>query len=295
MSDENVSAHYTRTGLLAAICDGVEKLGKTPATVVVEDLATVDEFHIGGRQASEDFLGQLGLTPDQRMLDVWCGLGGSARFAATRYGYHIAGVDLTEEYVTTGQAMCDWVGLGDRVSLRQGSALSMSFETDTFDGAYMLHVGMNIDDKHRLCAEVYRVLRPGAFFGFYDVMRTGEGELEYPVPWAATPETSAVHSVDDYREALRAADFAIMAERNRRDFALEFFAKLKASTTGASGPAPLGLHILMGDTAPRKIANMVATSRAAPLPRWRSWLGRRRSVPSLAGRGRLRCGLFDES
>ena len=141
----------------------------------------------------------------------------------------------------------------------------MSFEADTFDGAYMLHVGMNIDDKHQLCAEVHRVLRPGACFGIYDVMRTGVGELAYPVPWAATPETSALHSLDDYRVALRAADFTISAERNRRDFALEFFAKLKASTTGASGPAPLGLHILMGDTAPRKIANMVANIASGTL------------------------------
>ena len=258
MSDEDVSAHYASAGLLAAIRDGVARLGKTPATVTTEDLAPVDEFHIGGRQASEDFLGQLGLTPDQRVLDVGCGLGGTARFAATRYGSHITGIDLTEEYVTTGQAICDWVGLGDRVSLRQGSALAMSFEADTFDGAYMLHVGMNIDDKRQLCAEVHRVLRPGACFGIYDVMRTGEGELAYPVPWAATSETSAVHSLDDYRAALRAAEFATTAERNRRDFALEFFAKLKARTTGARGSAPLGLHILMGDTTPRKIANMVA-------------------------------------
>ena len=246
------------------MCDGVAKLGKTRASVTVEDLAPVDEFHIGGRQASEDFLAQLGLTPDQRVLDVGCGLGGSARFAATRYGCRITGIDLTEEYVTTGQVMCDWVGLGGLVSLHRGSALAMSFEADTFDGAYMLHVGMNIHDKRQLCGEVHRVLRPGACFGIYDVMRTGEGELAYPVPWAATPETSAVHSVDDYRVALRAAEFDIVAERNRRDFAVEFFAKLKASTTGAS-PAPLGLHILMGDTAPRKIANMVANIASGTL------------------------------
>ena len=251
--------------MLAAIYDGVARLGKTPATVTVEDLAPVDEFHIGGRQASEDFLGQLGLAPDQRVLDVGCGLGGSARFAATRYGCRITGVDLTEEFVSTGQVMCDWVGLGDRVSLRQGSALAMPFEADTFDDAYMLHVGMNIDDKRRLCAEVHRVLRPGGCFGIYDVMRTGEGKLAYPVPWAATPATSAVHSVDDYRVALLAAECATTAERNRRDFALEFFAKLKTSATGASGPAPLGLHILMGDTAPLKIANMVANIASGTL------------------------------
>lgn len=257
MSDDDVSAHYTSGGLLAAIRDGVARLGKTPATVTVDDLGPVDEFHVGGRQASEHFLGQLGLTQGQHVLDVGCGLGGSARFATTRYGCHVTGLDLTEEFVTTGQVLCDWVGLADRVALRHGSALAMPFDAEAFDGAYMLHVGMNIADKDRLWTEVHRVLRPGAGFGIYDLMRTGEGDLAFPVPWASTPETSAVQAPEDYRRALAAAGFTVMAERNRGDFAREFFAKLKARMVEAAGPAPLGLHILMGETAPQKVANMV--------------------------------------
>jgi ubiquinone/menaquinone biosynthesis C-methylase UbiE len=49
----------------------------------------------------------------------------------------------------------------------------------------MMHVGMNIEDKDGLFAEIYRVLRPGAAFGVYDVMRQKDGGLAYPVPWAA--------------------------------------------------------------------------------------------------------------
>jgi hypothetical protein len=36
---------------------------------------------------------------------------------------------LTDEYVETGRVLCGWVGLGDRVSLHQGSALSMPSPT----------------------------------------------------------------------------------------------------------------------------------------------------------------------
>ena len=32
-------------------------------------------------------------------------------------------------------------------------------------------------------------LRPGGTFAVYDVMRTGPGELAYPVPWAETAAT----------------------------------------------------------------------------------------------------------
>jgi SAM-dependent methyltransferase len=254
----DVAAHYTRTGLVAAIRDGVDALGKTPETLTVDDLAAVDEFHVGGRQASEAFLNQLTLSPGQEVLDIGCGLGGSARFAATRYGCSVTGIDITPAFVDTGTVLCDWVGLGDRVSLRQGSALDLPFKAAAFDAAYLLHVGMNIGDKRQLCAEAYRVLRPGASFGIYDLMRTGEDGLRYPLPWASTPETNAVGAPDDYRDALKAAGFTLIAERDRRDAALEFFAKLRARSPSGAPPAPLGLHILMGDTAPLKIANMVA-------------------------------------
>ena len=56
----DVSRHYSHGSLIDAIRAGLASLGKTPGTVTVDDLAPVDEFHIGGRRASEDFLDQLG-------------------------------------------------------------------------------------------------------------------------------------------------------------------------------------------------------------------------------------------
>ena len=253
----DISTHYTHGDLTAAIRGGVEKLGKTIDTVTVDDLAPVDEFHIGGRQASEYFLDQLNLTPEKHILDVGCGLGGPARFAASRYRCRVDGIDLTPEYVETGQAICKWVGLADRISLHQGSALSMPFADGAFDGAYMLHVGMNIEDKATLCKEVGRVLRPGALFGIYDVMKSGDGEIKFPVPWATTAASSAVASPARYRDALREAGFTVIAELNRRDFAATFFEQLRAKTMAAGGPPPLGLHVLMGRNAPDKIQNMI--------------------------------------
>jgi hypothetical protein len=64
------------------------------------------------------------------------------------------------------------------------------------------------------------------------------------------------------------AGFEIVSERNRREFALEFFERLKAAAAVAEGPPPLGLHILMGKEAPTKVQNMIANvsrSRVAPI------------------------------
>lgn len=263
-----VATHYTHGDLLDAITTGMTKLGKTPATVLTEDLGSVDEFHIGGRVATESFLDQLKLGAEDHALDVGCGLGGASRFAAERYGCRVTGVDLTPEYVETGKALCAWVGLAERVTLDHGNATETAYTESTFDKAYMLHVGMNIADKSALAAEFFRVLRPGGILGIYDIMRVGNGELTYPVPWANSAAGSVVGSPEEYRGALARAGFRITSERNRRDFALEFFERLQAGAAASEGPPPLGLHILMGKTAPTKTRNMIeniSENRVAPV------------------------------
>ena len=190
----SVATHYTHGQLLDRILGGVEAIGKTPASVTVDDLAPVDEFHIGGRQASEEFISQLELSAENHVLDVGCGIGGTSRFVANRFGCRVTGIDLTHEFVSTGQSLCDWVGLTGRVKLTQGDATAMPFSDERFDAAFMLHVGMNIANKAGLFAEVYRLIKPGAVFGVYDVMQTSDEVLNYPVPWSSTPDTSALVS-----------------------------------------------------------------------------------------------------
>ena len=146
----DVSKHYAHGDLIEAIRSGLTLQGKSMHTVTIDDLAPVDEFHIGGRRASEDFLNQLAFDPQTKVLDVGCGLGGPARFVANRYGSQVTGIDLTREYVETGNTLCKWVGLDKRIFLQEGSALALPFAEGSFDGAYMLHVGMNIEDKEKL-------------------------------------------------------------------------------------------------------------------------------------------------
>ncbi|MGI9287532.1 MAG: methyltransferase domain-containing protein [Pseudomonadales bacterium] len=258
MSDGKLVAnHYTHGSIVDAIHDGIQKLGKTIDSIHIDDLGPVDEFHIGGRLATEGFLDQLDISASHHVLDVGCGLGGSSRFAAQRYGCRVTGVDLTQEYVETGNELCAWVRLSDQVSLEVGDATTLSLPDEAFDRAYMMHVGMNIADKESLASELHRVVLPGGRVGIYDVMTVGDGNLAFPVPWATEPESSSVAAPTAYKSALKAAGFKIVSERNRRDFALEFFAQLQAKAASADRPPPLGLHILMGSTAPAKVKNMI--------------------------------------
>jgi SAM-dependent methyltransferase len=267
-AEQDVSRHYGRGGLFDRIRAGLAQAGVDPDHPAAADLKPVDEFHIGGVAATEELLAQIPVRPGMAVLDIGSGIGGTARFLAERTGARVTGLDLTPEFVATATELSRMVGLDDRVAFRQGSALEMPFPDDSFDLGTLLHVGMNIPDKPRLMAEAARVLRPGAHFVVYDVMRVGEEELDYPVPWARTSETSFVGTPDDYRAVATAAGFEIASERNRRDYALDFFQKMQARFA-ESGPPPLGIHLFMGeDMRQAMIGNMVANvcaGRIAPV------------------------------
>ena len=255
--EQTVSDHYLHGNLLGSIEAAIPKLGKTIENITVEDLGPVDEFHIGGRIATDHLLSKLNFSKTDHILDVGCGLGGASRFIANKHDNKVSGIDLAQEYIETGNVLCEWVGLDNHINLYHGSALDMPFENESFDGGLMLHVGMNIEDKKQLFAEIFRVMKPGASFGVYDIMRISEGELAYPVPWASESATSKLGTIDEYKGALQAAGFTISSEENRRDFGLEFFKQMKAKTEAMGGPPPLGLHTLMKESTPIKLKNMI--------------------------------------
>ncbi len=255
--EQRVAQHYTHGSLEEEIWAAVVASGADPARVTLADLAPVDEFHIGGRQATADFAAQLEFSPGSALLDIGSGLGGPSRYFAKEQGCRVTGIDLTSEYVAVANALAARVGLTGTVCYHQGSALALPFAAASFDGAYMFHVGMNIADKQKLFAEVRRVLKPGGIFGIYDVMREAEGDLDFPVPWATTAETSFVGSEADYLSLLEGAGFSVRKIRNRKEFAIDFFNQLRARAAAVGEPPPLGLHLLMGSMASQKVANMI--------------------------------------
>src|ERR1700755_1212572 len=79
-AEDGVAHHYARSGLIEAIESGLVQMGKTKDTVGIDDLSAVDEFHIGGRKATEQLMAQLKMSAGDHVLDVGSGLGGPARF-----------------------------------------------------------------------------------------------------------------------------------------------------------------------------------------------------------------------
>jgi ubiquinone/menaquinone biosynthesis C-methylase UbiE len=252
-AEEHVAAHYTPGMLESKILGALRSAGKNLDQLGTGDLAPVDDFHVGGRESTQALADFVELRPGMHLLDVGCGIGGPARYFAER-GCQVTGVDLSDEFIQVAESLTRRLKLDHSTTFRLASALKLPFDSGTFDGAYEIHAGMNIPDKAGVFREVARVLKPGAQFAIFDILRTGNGAFNFPVPWAKSPETDFAAGLDDYAEALRTAGFRIEHQRGRRQFALEFMQKMAAQT--ASAPPALGLHLLMGEDAPVMLKNV---------------------------------------
>jgi ubiquinone/menaquinone biosynthesis C-methylase UbiE len=259
-----VARHYGRGQLEELILAAVAREGKDPEKLTAGDLAAVDEFHVGGLEATQELAKQMELRAGLRLLDVGSGLGGPARYFAAEHGCRVTGIDLTEEFVRVAGSLTKRTKLDGLVEFRQGSALELPFERDTFDRAYMIHVGMNIADKAGIFREVRRVLKPAGLFTIFDIMRAGDGPIRYPVPWALSEETSFVATVKEYRNALQNAGFNITQERGRGAFAIAFTERMMARMA-QGGPPALGLHLLMGEKTPVIVGNILAAMKEGVL------------------------------
>src|SRR5437588_4023531 len=257
MSEAKVAGHYTRGRLEETILQAVVRMGLDPDRLNAIDLATVDEFHVGGLDATRELAAQMEFATGLRILDVGSGIGGPARYFAAEHQCKVTGVDLTEEFVQVAQSLTRRTKLDHLVEFVQTSALDTKLPAETFDRAYMIHVGMNIADKAGVFCEVRRVLKPGGKFAIFDILRAGEIPITYPVPWASSEETSFVVSKGSYHNQLEKAGFHVERERVRTAFAIEFTERAIARAAQDGQPA-LALHLLMGNLAPVMIKNVLA-------------------------------------
>ena len=248
-----VTTHYGAGNLAGTILGALTEHGIDTDHLGPADLFAVDQLHAGGAPATQHLLDRLEVGPGVRLLDVGCGIGGASRMAAMA-GAEVTGVDLTPEFVETATVLTDRAGLGDRATFLTTPGEALPLADGSFDVAVMVHVGMNIPDKQAVFEEVHRVLAPGGRFGLYEQVRTADGELTYPLPWAEDERSSFVETVEDYRAHLEGAGFTVEEVEDRTP-----------STLGPPPSGPVTNAVIFGPVFMQRIGNNVAATKAGVL------------------------------
>jgi ubiquinone/menaquinone biosynthesis C-methylase UbiE len=260
-----IKNHYSHSKNLGdTIISALQKAGKDVNALTVDDLASIDEFHTRGLEATAIFVQLVGdLKPDYYVLDVGSGIGGPSRYIAARFGCHIIGLDLVEEYCNAAKMLAKKVGLDNLVDYRQGDTTNMPFDNNNFDIVWTQHASMNIADKSKLYSEMYRVLKPVGRLVVYDIFKgpkkeeKGSSTFSYPVPWASDPSMSFLISTEDTRKLLKDIGFKELIWEDKTASALEWSYQMIKRFQAEDAPPPIGLHTLMGPKWQTIVKNLV--------------------------------------
>ena len=99
------------------------------------------------------------LPPGSRILDVGCGIGGSARILAKDYGFEVLGISISPAQVARAQKLTPPELSHCRFAVMDAMALELP--DAAFDAVWSVEASPHMPDKQRYADELLRVLKPG--------------------------------------------------------------------------------------------------------------------------------------
>lgn len=203
-----MEAHYSADNIEARILAALRSAGFNPEQrLTPKELGALDHFHTGGLQASLVLQELAEIRREDRVLDIGAGLAGAARMLAASLGCRVVCIELSPDYCAGALLLNQLTGLEDHIDVQRASALDLPFADDSFDAVWMQNVGMNIADKRRLYAEIYRVLKSDGRFAFQEMAAGETATSYYPLPWAADPAHNFLVSAEEMASALSESGF----------------------------------------------------------------------------------------
>ena len=246
-----INAHYTEGDLMIAVLDVLRAWGKDEGVLRPDELAPIDQFHVGGRDATLALAKRSGITASTKVLDVGGGLGGPARTLAATYGCAVVVLDLTEAFCSVGEMLTERSELSDFVTFDIGDALDLPYPDASFDLVWTQHSSMNIADKTTLYSEITRVTKPKGRLALHEIMAGPVQPVHYPLPWARDPSISFLWAPEQVR--------ALLAHLGYREVLWDDITDQSANAPGSSpvssASAP-GLQTIAGADFPERAANL---------------------------------------
>lgn len=233
---EKSTLHVVRWG------GGVREDGETDVRDITEDYYDSDDadtfystiwggedLHIGVydgtkdiREASDatvDLMAEMvpDLGADTRILDIGAGYGGSMRRVVKRTGATATCLNISEIQNDTNRHKNRRAGLADKIKVVHGVFEDIPEKVASYDVVWSQDAILHSDQRDKVLAEVWRVLKPGGYFIFTDPCQADdvpEGVLQ---PVYDRLQLNSLGSFRFYREAATALGFEVMGQKDMTD------------------------------------------------------------------------------
>lgn len=224
--EQRLAEHYADTHLKVRLREALIAEGLNPDQLTREEIAPLDQLHLGGRAASRELADEAGFTPGEVVLDLGCGPGGSSRLLEAEYGVQVVGVDLTPPFIEVARWLSQATGLDARSEFICCDAQQLPLKAQSFDAVWSQHTLMNLPDLQLGLQEMTRVLKPGGRLLMHEVFQGENTEpLEYPVPWAEEPGHSHLKTWQELESLLVGLGFRLVFHKEVTEEALNWRTK----------------------------------------------------------------------
>ncbi len=151
-----------------------------------------------------------GLKGHERVLDIGAGYGGSGRYMAREYGVDVQCLNISETQNDTNRYLNRQQGLTDKVGVKHGVFEDIPEADSSFDMVWCQDSILHSDERAKVLAEVYRVLKPGGVFVFTDPMQADDCPPDVLQPVYDRLQLNSLGSMRFYREAANATGFEVL-------------------------------------------------------------------------------------
>lgn len=185
-----------------------------------------EDLHIGLyedthdiRQASDAIVDEMArsapeLSTDSRVLDLGAGYGGSMRRLVTRFGCHATCLNISEIQNDTNRLKSRQAGLTRRIEVVHGVFEDVPKPDASFDLVWSQDAILHSDQRERVMAEAWRVLKPGGSLVFTDPCQADDVPAGVLQPVYDRLSLNSLGSYRFYREACGALGFVMVHQSN---------------------------------------------------------------------------------
>merc|ERR1712002_98850 len=163
---------------------------------------------VGGEHTTSLFTEKLGLKENMKVLDIGCGIGGSAFYMAQRYGADVNGIDLSTNMIEIAleNRMIVEPVVKHRVQFYAEDASTMGYPEEFYDVVYSRDTILHIADKHSLFKKFYSTLKPGGLVLISDYCHGDQEHSDRFKEYVAKRDYKLL-TVKEYGELLQQAGF----------------------------------------------------------------------------------------
>lgn len=170
--------------------------------LLIEDLLSYDQDHLGGLEATETCLDLLKFCEPCQVLDIGSGLGGPARYISHKTGCNVTGVEIQYDRYSISKLLTKSTGLEKKVSFVYGDFVSIDFQ-QTFSHVISFLSILHIIDKELALEKLADTLQDGGKIYIEDYYRKAPSSTENNEILLETISCPSLFELDYYLRILQ--------------------------------------------------------------------------------------------